>query len=71
MKRIGISIIVMLFGIVLSYLIYEKETNKEYKYTYMNPTKNTIGKSHNCYSDDRFNYCYIGKKRIIVEEYWY
>ena len=68
-KRLLISyVIVALLVIVYS---ITKTDNITYKYTYMNPSRNTMGKSNKCYVNNSYYFCEFNGQQIRVEEFYY
>lgn len=56
--------------LVIAYSI-TKTDHITYKYTYMNPSQNTMGKSNNCYVNNSYYFCKFNGQQIRVEEFYY
>lgn len=68
-KKLLISYIIVAL-LLIAYSI-TKTDNITYKYTYMNPSQNTMGKSNKCRASNFYYYCEVNGQEIMVEEYWY
>ena len=70
-KRFRILFVYSVIALLVITYTVTKNDKKDYKYTYMNPSTYTMGKSNDCYSSNYYHYCEVNGKHIIVEEYWY
>lgn len=68
-KRLLICYIVVAL-LVIAYSI-TKTDNITYKYTYMNLSQNTMGKSNKCYVSNSYYFCEFNGQQIRVEEFYY
>lgn len=48
-----------------------KSDKISYKFTYINQTQNTMGKSNKCYVNNSYYFCEFNGQKIRVEEFYY